>query len=44
MKKKSIHEQFSKITMQMIYYSVKIVNKSVAATARKFKTSVGKVR
>ena len=43
-KRKSIHEQFSKITMQRIYDSVEIVKKSVAATARKFKTSPGKVR
>ena len=43
-KRKSIHEQFSKITMQTIYDSVKIINRSVAATARKFKTSPRKVR
>ena len=43
-KGKSIHEQFSKITMQRICDSVKIVKKSVAATVRKFKTSPGKVR
>ena len=30
--------------MQRIYDSVKIVKKSIAATARKFKTSPGKVR
>ena len=41
---KSIHEQFSKITIQRIYECVKIVKKSVATTARKFKTSPGKVR
>ena len=43
-KRKSIHEQFSKITMQRTYASVKSVKKGVAATARKFKTSPGKVR
>ena len=43
-KQKSIQQQFSKITMQRIYDSVKIVKKSIAATTRKFKTSPGKVR
>ena len=44
LKRKSIHEQLSKITMQRIYDKVKIVKKGVAATARKFKRSPGKVR
>ena len=43
-KRKSIYEQFSKIAMQRNYDSVKIVKKNVAATARKFKISPGKVR
>ena len=43
-KRKCIYEQFCKITMQRVYDSVKIVKKSVAATARKFKTSPRKVR
>ena len=44
LKRKSIHEQFSKIKMQRIYDSVKIVKESIAAPARKLKTSLGKVR
>ena len=43
-KLKSTQEQFSKITMQRIHDSVKIVKKSIAANARKFKTSPRKVR
>ena len=45
LKRKSIiHEQFSKVTMHRIYDSVEIVKKIVAATARKCKTSPGKLR